>query len=198
MALTLSALVAVVAAFFIGLPMSWSALTGAAVVMAMARREPREALERVDFVLLLFFASLFVVVYGVNKHGWAEEIRELFAPLMAGPPWRETLGFAGLTLVASNLFSNVPFVMLARTWVPALRNPELGWHVLALGSTLAGNLTLVGSVANLIVFEAARGKVEISFLRFARVGIPVTLLSLGVGLAVLLAEHALFRSGGAR
>lgn len=192
LALTLSALVAVVVAFFIGLPMSWSALAGAAVVMAMSRREPREALERVDFVLLLFFASLFVVVYGVNKHGWADEIRALFGPLMAGPPWRETLGFASLTLVASNLFSNVPFVMLARSWVPALQNPELGWHVLALGSTLAGNLTLVGSVANLIVFEAARGKVEISFLGYARVGVPVTLLSFVVGLAVLLAEHALF------
>lgn len=192
LALTLSTVVAVVAAFFIGLPMSWSALTGAAVVMAMSRREPREALERVDFVLLLFFASLFVVVYGVNKHGWAEEIRSLFGPLMAGPPWRETLGFAGLTLVASNLFSNVPFVMLARAWVPSLQNPELGWHVLALGSTLAGNLTLVGSVANLIVFEAARGKAHVSFVGFARVGVPVTLLSFVVGLAVLLAEHALF------
>ena len=89
-------------------------------------------------------------------------IRALFAPLMAGPPWRETLGFAALTLVASNLFSNVPFVMLARTWVPTLQNPELGWHVLALCSTLAGNLTLIGSVANLIVFEAARDKVRMS------------------------------------
>ncbi|MCK8498263.1 SLC13 family permease [Myxococcus fulvus] len=190
--LTLTVTVGVIVAFFAGLPMSWSALAGAALVMALSRREPREALERVDWVLLLFFASLFVVVYGVNKHGWAEEIRLIFAPLMAGPPWRETLGFAGLTLVASNLFSNVPFVMLARSWVPTLQNVELGWHVLALGSTLAGNLTLVGSVANLIVFEAARGKVDMSFMRYLRVGLPVTLVSFAVGIAVLLAEHALF------
>lgn len=192
LALTLVVLLAVVVAFFIGLPMSWSALAGAAIVMTLGRTEPREALEKVDFVLLLFFASLFVVVFGVNKYGWAQGIRVLFGPLMAGPPWRETLGFAGLTLVASNLFSNVPFVMLARAWVPGLQNPELGWHVLALGSTLAGNLTLVGSVANLIVFEAARGKVGISFMKYARVGVPVTLLSFAVGLAVLLAEHAIF------
>lgn len=192
LALSLGVLGCVVAAFFAGLPMSWSALAGAAVVMAFARRPPREALERVDFVLLLFFASLFVVVYGVNKAGWAEEIRRLFAPFMTGPAWRETVGFAGLTLVASNLFSNVPFVMLARTWVPTLQDPVLGWHVLALGSTLAGNLTLVGSVANLIVFEAARGKVQISFWGYLRVGLPVTLLSFVLGLAVLLAEHALF------
>lgn len=192
LALTMTVLLGVVVAFFAGLPMSWSALAGAAVVMTLARREPRALLERVDFVLLLFFASLFVVVYGVNKHGWATEIRALFAPLMTGPAWRETVGFAGLTLVASNLFSNVPFVMLARSWVPTLQNPELGWHVLALCSTLAGNLTLIGSVANLIVFEAARDKVRMTFMAYLRIGLPVTLLSFGVGLAVLLAEHSLF------
>ncbi|WP_257445973.1 ArsB/NhaD family transporter [Archangium lipolyticum] len=190
--LTLVTLLGVVAAFFAGLPMSWSALTGAAVVMTLARRHPRQAIERVDYVLLLFFACLFVVVYGVNKAGWADDIYRVFSPFMSGPPWRETLGFAGLTLVASNLFSNVPFVMLARAWVPTLHDPVLGWHVLALGSTLAGNLTLVGSVANLIVFEAARGKADISFFGYLRVGLPVTLISFVLGLAVLLAEHALF------
>ncbi|RKH63289.1 anion transporter [Corallococcus interemptor] len=192
LALGLGSLLGVVVAFFAGLPMSWSALAGGVLVMTLSGHEPREALERVDWVLLLFFASLFVVVHGVNKAGWAEEIRQVFSPLMAGPPWRETLGFAALTLVASNLFSNVPFVMLARAWVPAMHEPELAWHVLALGSTLAGNLTLVGSVANLIVFEAARGKVRMGFMDYLRVGVPVTLISFAVGLGVLLAEHALF------
>ncbi|MFB1482677.1 SLC13 family permease [Corallococcus sp. RDP092CA] len=190
--LGLGGLLGVVVAFFAGLPMSWSALAGGVLVMTLSGHDSREALERVDWVLLLFFASLFVVVHGVNKAGWAEEIRHLFSPLMAGPPWRETLGFAGLTLVASNLFSNVPFVMLARAWVPAMQEPELAWHVLALGSTLAGNLTLVGSVANLIVFEAARGRVRMGFMDYLRVGVPVTLISFAVGLGVLLAEHALF------
>ncbi|WP_223631826.1 SLC13 family permease [Corallococcus sp. EGB] len=189
--LGLGGLLGVVVAFFAGLPMSWSALAGGVLVMTLSGHDSREALERVDWVLLLFFASLFVVVYGVNKAGWAEEIRQVFSPLMAGPPWRETLGFAALTLVASNIFSNVPFVMLARAWVPTMQEPELAWHVLALGSTLAGNLTLVGSVANLIVFEAARGKVRMGFMDYLRVGVPVTLISFAVGLGVLLAEHAL-------
>ncbi|MCY1032085.1 SLC13 family permease [Corallococcus sp. BB11-1] len=192
LALSLGVLLGVVVAFFAGLPMSWSALAGGVLVMTLSGHDSREALERVDWVLLLFFASLFVVVHGVHKAGWAEEIRQVFSPLMAGPPWRETLGFAFLTLVASNLFSNVPFVMLARAWVPAMQQPELAWHVLALGSTLAGNLTLVGSVANLIVFEAARGKVRMGFVDYLRVGVPVTLVSFAVGLGVLLAEHALF------
>ena len=192
LAVSLVALAGVVIAFFAGLPMGWSALAGAAAVMVVSRWPPREALERVDYVLLLFFASLFVLVYGVNKGGWADEIRLAFAPFMTGSPLRETLGFASLTLVASNLFSNVPFVMLARTWVPTLQDPLLGWHVLALGSTLAGNLTPVGSVANLIVFEAARGKTEMSFMGYLRVGLPVTLLSFAVGLGTLLLKHALF------
>jgi Na+/H+ antiporter NhaD/arsenite permease-like protein len=191
MALTLLTLAAVIAAFFAGAPMSWSALCGAAVVMAISQREPRAALDKVDFILLLFFASLFVIIFGVYKDGWALQMRDLFSPLMQGGRARETLGFASLSLVASNLFSNVPFVMLARHWVPGMQNPELAWQVLALSSTLAGNLTLLGSVANLIVFEAARGKDDISFWAYLKIGVPVTLLSLAVGLAVLLAEHAL-------
>ncbi len=191
-ALTLLVLAGVIAAFFAGLPMGWSALCGAAVVMALSRREPRSALDQVDFILLLFFGSLFVIIYGVHKEGWALAIRDLFAPLMRGGPLRETLGFASLSLVASNLFSNVPFVMLARHWVPGMQNVELGWQVLALSSTLAGNLTLLGSVANLIVFESARGKDDISFWAYLKIGVPVTLVSLTVGLLALLAEHALF------
>jgi Na+/H+ antiporter NhaD/arsenite permease-like protein len=172
--------------------MGWSALAGAAVVMTLSSRPPREALEKVDFVLLLFFASLFVVVYGVHKEGWAERMRLLFDPLLHGSVGQQTFGFATLTLVASNVFSNVPYVMLARHWVPTLHDPRLGWFVLALGSTLAGNLTLVGSVANLIVFELARDKVQMGFARYLKVGVPVTLLSFLLGLFALLGEHAAF------
>ncbi len=193
LALTLLALAGVIAAFFAGLPMGWSAIAGAAFVMALSTLEPREALEKVDFILLLFFASLFVVVHGVHKEGWAEAMRGLFEPLMAGGALQESFGFASLTLVASNLFSNVPWVMLARHWVPQMTQPELGWQVLALSSTLAGNLTLIGSVANLIVFELARGKVQMSFWRYLKVGVPVTLLSLAVGLGTLLLEHWVLR-----
>jgi Na+/H+ antiporter NhaD/arsenite permease-like protein len=185
MALTLSAVVGVMTAFFLDFPMSWSALAGAAAVMAFSTKPPRELLGRVDFVLLLLFASLFVVVYGVHKEGWGTAIHALFAPILRGTPWSELFGFAGLTLVASNLFSNVPFVMLARHWVPGLQDPTLGWEVLALSSTLAGNLTLVGSVANLIVFELARDKIQVSFWQYLKVGVPATLLSVAFGLGAL-------------
>jgi Na+/H+ antiporter NhaD/arsenite permease-like protein len=185
-------LLGVVTAFFAGLPMSWSALGGAAVVMTFSGKKPRDMIEKVDFVLLLFFASLFVVVYGVNKEGWVDRMHALLQPLLSGSPGRETFGFAALTVVASNLFSNVPYVMLARQWVPQMQSPVMGWHVLALASTLAGNLTLIGSVANLIVFETARDRVRITFWQYLKVGAPVTALSLGLGLGALLLEHRWF------
>jgi len=184
------ALLGILAAFFIGLPMSWSALVGATVVMLLAGVNPEEEIRLIDFELLLFFACLFIVVHGVNSEGWSERIRELFAPLMHGGPVRESFGFATLSLVASNLFSNVPFVMLAKSWIPPMADPVLGWQVLALSSTLAGNLTLVGSVANLIVFEGAKDTVKVTFWQYLRVGAPATLLSLVAGLALLLIERA--------
>lgn len=186
------AVVGILIAFFAGLPLSWSALAGATAVMVVSGVDPEEQYKKIDLALLLFFACLFIVVHGVNKEGWALQMRELFAPLMVGGPVRETFGFTSLTLVASNLFSNVPFVMLARVWVPGMVDPKLGWQVLALASTLAGNLTLIGSVANLIVFEGAKDVVKVSFWEYFKVGAPATVLSLIVGLLVLLVERQLF------
>lgn len=186
------AAVGILIAFFVGLPLSWSALVGATAVMVVAGVNPEEQYKKLDLGLLLFFACLFIVVHGVNKGGWALAMRDLFAPLMVGGPIRESFGFTSLTLLASNLFSNVPFVMLARVWVPGMTDPKLGWQVLALASTLAGNLTLIGSVANLIVFEGAKDTVKVTFWQYFRVGAPATLISLVIGLATLLAERALF------
>jgi Na+/H+ antiporter NhaD/arsenite permease-like protein len=188
-AICLVALGGVLVAFFLGFSMAWSALAGGALAMVLARKEPRDTLIKLDFVLLLFFASLFIVVFGVHKAGWVERMHGWFEPLLTGSS--STVGFTALTVLASNLFSNVPYVMLARHWVPAMENAEFNWHLLALASTLAGNLTLVGSIANLIVFEGARDKVKISFWQYFRVGAPATVLALIAALATLLLEHRL-------
>ncbi len=182
LAVCLVVLTLVLIAFFVGLSMAWSALTGAAVVLLFSRREPRVFLKQVDFELLLFFACLFLLVYGVGQEGWVERMRVAFAP-------NNAVAFAALSVAASNVFSNVPYVMIAKAWVPSMPNPTLGWHVLALASTLAGNLTLIGSVANLIVFEGAREKVKMSFWQYLKVGVPVTVLSLVLGLGALFLEH---------
>jgi Na+/H+ antiporter NhaD/arsenite permease-like protein len=84
--------------------------------------------------------------------------------------------------------SNVPAVLLFKPLIPTFGEPDRGWLILAMASTLAGNLTILGSVANLIVVEAARAaRVEIGFLEYCRVGIPLTVLTLALGWLVLIA-----------
>lgn len=87
--------------------------------------------------------------------------------------------------VLSNIVSNVPAVLVFRPIVPKLADPQLGWLTLAMSSTLAGNLTLLGSVANLIVVQRARRDIHISFWDYCRVGVPLTVLSLAAGTAWL-------------
>ena len=87
----------------------------------------------------------------------------------------------------SNLVSNVPAVLLLKTVIPTFGEPTRAWLVLAMASTLAGNLTIMGSVANLIVVEQARGAgIRIGFVEYSRVGVPVTLLTLLVGWLLLI------------
>lgn len=132
----------------------------------------------------MLFAGLFVLTGGLEASGVTAELAQ----------WTGRLGLhrpAMLTLVAaviSNIVSNVPAVLLFKPIIPTLGEPDRAWLILAMASTLAGNLTLVGSVANLIVVEAARAaRVEIGFLEYCRVGVPLTLVTLVVGWAVLSA-----------
>ena len=180
-----------VAGFLAGFPLAWTALFAAALLMAVAGRAPREALARVDWPLLLFFAGLFVVVAGVGRAGLAERLFEAFSPWLGATAERQVLGFSAFTVLASQVVSNVPFVLLAGHWIPRLVEPELLWLATALASTLAGNLTVVGSVANLIVLELAGPKGRIGFWRFLRHGALVTGATLVVGLTILLIERRL-------
>ena len=89
---------------------------------------------------------------------------------------------SGLTAILSNLVSNVPAVLVLRPFVARLADPEHAWLVVAMASTLAGNFTIVGSVANLIVAQRARSHgVIIGFWHYFRVGAPLTLLSIAFG-----------------
>jgi Na+/H+ antiporter NhaD/arsenite permease-like protein len=85
----------------------------------------------------------------------------------------------------SNIVSNVPAVLVFKPVAAHLPDPRHAWLVLAMSSTLAGNLTVLGSVANLIVVERARREAEISFWGYAKVGIPVTLVTLALGVVWL-------------
>jgi Na+/H+ antiporter NhaD/arsenite permease-like protein len=87
-----------------------------------------------------------------------------------------------MTAVISNAISNVPAVMLFKSVVPHLPDPRTSWLAVAMSSTLAGNLTVSGSIANLIVIESARRRgFTIGFFEYLRVGVPLTVLTLAFG-----------------
>jgi Na+/H+ antiporter NhaD/arsenite permease-like protein len=94
-------------------------------------------------------------------------------------------------VIGSNAFSNVPFVMLLRGFIASLPHAPLLWLVLAMSSTFAGNLTMIGSVANLIVAQRARSECPLSFWAFLRVGIPSTMLTTVAGVLILWVYHLL-------
>ena len=187
--LCLAALAFVVAGFLLGYSLAWTAMTGAALLLVLSRQPPKEMFAQVDGTLLLFFAGLFVVTHGVAQAGIAERIHTALAPLFGHNATQQTLRFGLFTVAACQLVSNVPFVLLAAHWIPKLADPHLGWLSLALVSTLAGNLTPVASVANLIVLELAGEKGKIPFLRFLWLGALCTFLPLFLGLACLLLER---------
>src|SRR5881394_2156100 len=164
------------------------AITVGALMVAVAQRDPAYAIDRIEWALLLFFASLFVVMRGLEQTGAVAVIdTQAVALAQGGSAWSGATAVSGVMLVLSNLISNVPAVLLWRNTVPTLPNPDLTWRIVAMSSTFAGNLLLIGSMANLIVAERAEARgVRIGFVEYARVGIPVTLLTMVWGIAVLV------------
>jgi Na+/H+ antiporter NhaD/arsenite permease-like protein len=171
--------------FVLGLNLSWTALAGGALVMVLARRDTHEVLKLVDWHLLLFFAALFVVVEGLNGTGLPDQVYAHLHGVFGHTAPAQAWNFAWFSAIGSNVFSNVPFVLVAGKWVGNFVQPVLMWKVMALATTFAGNLTILGSVANIIVMESAREHVEIGFWDYARFGIPVTVLTTIAGLILL-------------
>jgi Na+/H+ antiporter NhaD/arsenite permease-like protein len=175
---TLAVTVGVMIAFLLGKDPALVAAIGAAVLLLTRRVHPQKVYQSIDWDLLVLFVGLFVVIGGVERVGLAARLFDLLAPVGL-----HTIGGLSLvTAILSNVISNVPAVMLLSKLVPQLPDPTLAWLTLAMSSTLAGNLTLVGSIANLIVLAGAkRHDVEIGFWQYAAVGVPVTTLTLLFG-----------------
>ena len=185
-ALVCIVLVSIFAGFLAGLNLAWTAMAGAVLVMVLARRDTHNVLKLVDWHLLLFFAALFIVVDGLSDTGLPDEIYSRLQPIFASSMPAQAWNLTWFSVVGSNIFSNVPFVLVAGNWIARFTDPALMWKVLALATTFAGNLTIIGSVANMIVVESARDHVQIGFWDYARYGIPITILTTASGVAVLL------------
>jgi Na+/H+ antiporter NhaD/arsenite permease-like protein len=176
--------------FLAGANLAWSALAGASLMMVLRGRAPDRLFDAVGWTVLLFFGALFIVVAGLQKTGVPADALARVAPLFPTSQAGSLASLGSALLVGCQIVSNVPFILLAEPWIRTLPDPHLAWMSTALFSTLAGNLTLIGSVANIIVVETTSAENEISFFRYLKAGIPVTLLSsLVAGLLLYATMH---------
>jgi Na+/H+ antiporter NhaD/arsenite permease-like protein len=176
---------AMVAGFFAGIPPAKVAIVAGAVLLLTRRIKSEKVYAEIDWTLLLMFAGLFIVVAGLEH--------SVLSPEVIGAVGHLHLDripvLSGITAILSNIVSNVPAVLVLKPFIAQLQSPQQAWLTVAMASTLAGNFTLVGSVANLIVVQRARAQnVEIGFWEYFKVGAPLTVLTIGIG--VLWLEFA--------
>jgi Na+/H+ antiporter NhaD/arsenite permease-like protein len=174
---SLSASLAMIVLFFAGWPVPKVAVVIGALLLITRRVNPDKVYRRIDWSLLVMFVGLFVVVAGGEKTSLEKDLATF-----AGRIHLENVYLlSAFSAVLSNLVSNVPAVLVFKPFAAHLGNPTQTWLTLAMSSTLAGNLTVLGSVANLIVIQQARRKVIIGFWEYFRVGAPLAILTLALG-----------------
>lgn len=183
--------IGVLALFFfshiVGLSIPMISLIGASLVLIFGKIRPSRVIKNVDWVLLLFFAGLFIVVHGAEKTGLIEKVIGRF-------PLTESEAGIGsvhiLSLALSQAVSNVPFTILMLPAMKAAGSTVL-WISLASAATLAGNATIVGAMANLIVIETADSLgVKIGFRKFFSVGVTVTSVTMFLSFLIISAEYS--------
>jgi Na+/H+ antiporter NhaD/arsenite permease-like protein len=174
-------------AWLAGLSLPLVAITAAAVLTLVAQRDPGAAFEKVEWPLLVFFAALFVVMRGARDLPMIASLTSAAGAQLHGAPLHDAVITSGAMVALSNLVSNVPAVILWLPVVPTVPKPEFIWLVMAMSSTFAGNLTLIGSMANLIVAERAESRGErLPFWDYLKAGVPVTVLTLAWGIVAMV------------
>jgi Na+/H+ antiporter NhaD/arsenite permease-like protein len=173
---------AMVAAFFAGVVPARAAIAAGGVLLLTRRVECQEIYREIHWTLLLMFAGLFIVVAGLEDR--------VLTPQVIGGIGRWHLVnvpvLCTVTAVLSNLVSNVPAVLVLKPFVSTVANQQRVWLTIAMASTLAGNFTLLGSVANLIVAQIAHERgVTIRFWDYFKVGAPLTLVTMALGILFL-------------
>lgn len=164
-------------AFLVGVPVALAAFIAACALLITRRVKPDKVFQSFDWEILVFFSALFILTGSLEANG-------VTSALLQALPIKNAENVLSLSLLSgglSNLVSNVPAVLLLKPLVSAMAVPFAGWLTLAASSTLAGNLTLLGSVANLIVAESAKKRrIELKFWEYTRSGGIITLVSMAI------------------
>jgi Na+/H+ antiporter NhaD/arsenite permease-like protein len=173
---------AMVAGFFAGIAPALVAILAGAVLLLTRRIKAEKVYAEIDWTLLLMFAGLFIVVGGLERSVLSPDIIAAVGQLHL----EKIPNLSGITAVLSNIVSNVPAVLVLKPFIAQLQNQQQAWLTVAMASTLAGNFAILGSVANLIVVQRARAQnVKIGFWEYFRVGAPLTVLTIGIGIVWL-------------
>jgi len=168
---TIIVLAFVIIFYLVGFDLSLTASFGAAFLLINARIKPERVYEDIDFNLLIMFIGLFIIIAGVEKSGLLDLINSFLPPEYM----KEIPLFSVMAIVLSNIVSNVPAVLLLRYYIPV--DEQILWQALALLSTIAGNLTVFGSIANLIVIEIAKKQgIKVTSNQYLKIGFPLTIL----------------------
>ena len=172
------ATVGMMAAFFVGVPPAEAAIVAGALLLLTRRVKPDKVYREIDLPLLLMFAGLFVVVRGFDAAVMSPDLQAAVGRLHLDQVPMLSL----VTAALSNLVSNVPAVLILQPFVTGLPDQQQAWLTIAMAATLAGNFTLLGSVANLIVVQRARSYgVTIGFWEYFKVGAPLTVVTILIG-----------------
>lgn len=168
--------------FFAGFVPAKAAIVIGGLLLLTRRVKSRRVYAEIDWSLLLMFAGLFIIVAGAQH--------ALLTPgavaAIGGLHLDRIPMLALVTAVLSNLVSNVPAVLMLKPFVEGLKDHDTAWLVVAMASTLAGNFTVLGSIANLIVVQRAGASgVAIGFWDYFRIGAPLTVITLLIGTAWL-------------
>jgi Na+/H+ antiporter NhaD/arsenite permease-like protein len=168
-----------IALFFAGQPPAKAAIIIGGLLLLTRRVKSKRIYAEIDWSLLLMFAGLFIIVAGAQRTLLTPD---WVAAAVSHLHLDQVPILSAVTAVLSNLVSNVPAVLIIKPFVESLANHDTAWLTIAMSSTLAGNFTLLGSIANLIVVQkAAEHGVEISFWDYFRVGAPLTVITLVIG-----------------
>ncbi len=188
--MSLAVLALSVAAYLAGAHLAITAVVAFTVLLAAQRHEGHRLWARIDWTVLVFFSALFVIVDGLVRSGGADALLALMPISTSAHSFASVLQTAAVFLVGSNVVSNVPFILVIQPQIEALPNASFWWEMLAMASTFAGNMTLLGSVANIIVAEGGAEVGGLSFWRYLRVGFPLALITTAIGAVWLYAVAA--------
>lgn len=174
--------VAMIVALFFVQPAAKIAIVAGSALLVTRRLKAEKVYREIDWSLLMMFCGLFIVVAGLEKAVLTPRILDAVRSLHL----ERTAILSGVTVVLSNLVSNVPAVLVLKPFLTQLADQNRAWLTVAMASTLAGNFTILGSVANLIVVQKARAHhVEISFWTYFKIGAPLTAFTILVGIWLL-------------